>query len=240
MSRLTACVSLLLLVIPGPGCSEDPKRTNRDGRPATDAAVTDAAPGSAADGGDGQADSHFDPWAAPVLKAGGQGATVDIDKSEWQKDSFRHDVSPVDLSSLNHKPAGKHGFLVRRGETLEFKDGTPARFWGGNLTAHAIFRPKQEIEAQAKRLARLGYNLVRIHHHDSTGWVSPTVINKSKSDTRQLDAQGIASLDYWIKCLADEGVYVFLDLHVGRRTSADSSRTATRPPRSARSPPSTK
>jgi hypothetical protein len=187
MTRLVACLTLLLLAIPG------------------------------LDGGGARAGSQFDPRAAPLLEAGGRRATVDIDKSEWQKDSFRHDVSPVDLSSLNHKPAGKHGFLVRRGEALEFEDGTPARFWGANVAAHAIFRPEEEIEVQARRLARLGYNLVRIHHHDSTRWVSPTVIDKTSSDTRQLDAQGIASLDYWIKCLAEQGVYVFLDLHAGRQ-----------------------
>jgi hypothetical protein len=196
MTRRAACLALLLLVIPG------------------------------LDGGVARGGSHFDPRAAPPLEAGGGGATVEIDKSEWQKQSFRHDVSPVDLSSLNHKPAGKHGFLVRRGEALEFEDGTPARFWGANVTAHGIFRPEEEIETQARRLSRLGYNLVRIHHHDSTGWVSPTVIDKSRSDTRQLDAQGIASLDYWIKCLADEGVYVFLDLHVGRQLEEGDETTA--------------
>ena len=196
MRRRAACLTLLLLAMPG------------------------------LEGGGARAGSCFDPRAAPLLEAGGRGATVEIDRSEWQKQSFRHDVSPVDLSFLNHAPAGRHGFLVRRGEALEFEDGTPARFWGANVAAHGIFRPEQEIEIQARRLARLGYNLVRIHHHDSTGWVSPTVIDKSRSDTRQLDAQGIASLDYWIKCLAEEGVYVFLDLHVGRQLEEGDRTTA--------------
>ena len=76
MTRRAACLALLLLVIPG------------------------------LDGGVARGGSHLDPRAAPLLEAGGGGATVEIDKSEWQKQSFRHDLSPVDVSSLNHKPAG--------------------------------------------------------------------------------------------------------------------------------------
>ena len=30
----------------------------------------------------------------------------------------------------------------------------------------------------------------------------------------------LEKLDWWIKCLKDEGIYVWLDLHVGRRVKA--------------------
>jgi len=199
-------------------CSEAPTGVSADSGVADATLETRPTPDAARDGAaDGVSQSDFDPRTAPVLVAGGQGATSELDKAQWQKDSFAHDVSPVDLSFLNHKPAGKHGFLTRQGEDLVFEDGTPARFWGANVAAYAIFRPEAEITAQAKRLARLGYNLVRIHHHDSTGWVSPTVIDKSKADSRQLDADGIAALDMWINALTAEGIYVFIDLHVGRQ-----------------------
>ena len=32
-------------------------------------------------------------------------------------------------------------------------------------------------------------------------------------DTRHLDPRSLAALDYWIKCLEDEGIYIWLDLH---------------------------
>ncbi len=140
----------------------------------------------------------------------------DEDLDGWHVDAMLWNRSPVDLSFLNHKPAGKHGFVVRKGDELAFEDGSAVRFWGGNLAAYSLFRPKNEIEEQAKRIARLGYNLMRFHHHDSTSWVSPTVIDKSLSDSRHFDKAGLDALDYWVKCLKDEGVYVWLDLHVGR------------------------
>jgi hypothetical protein len=50
-------------------------------------------------------------------------------------------TSPVDLSFLNarQKPAGGRGFVRIVNSRLAFEDGTPARFWRTNLTAHALF-----------------------------------------------------------------------------------------------------
>jgi len=136
--------------------------------------------------------------------------------ASWFRDAMAHDRSPVDLSFLNHRPAGKHGFVRARGDKLVFADGVEARFWGGNIAAYAIFASKEQIAAQAGRIAQLGYNLMRFHHHDSMRWVSRTVIDKTRGDSQHLDAEVMDRLDYWIKCLRDEGVYVWLDLHVGR------------------------
>ncbi|MBI2297441.1 MAG: cellulase family glycosylhydrolase [Armatimonadetes bacterium] len=141
----------------------------------------------------------------------------DSDPAAWPADAMLPDRSPVDLSFLNDAPAGKHGFVQPRGDDLAFADGTPARFWGGNLAAYALFVGNAEIDAHARRIAQLGYNLMRIHHMDSTGWVSPTLIDKSQPDTRHLDARAFDRLDYWVKALRDNGVYVWLDLHVGRQ-----------------------
>ncbi|MDH4333602.1 MAG: hypothetical protein OEV89_13660, partial [Desulfobulbaceae bacterium] len=67
-----------------------------------------------------------------------------------------------------------------------------------------------------RRLSALGFNLVRLHHHDSI-WVKPNIFGDPKSpDTRQLSAESLDRLDWWVKCLKDEGIYVWLDLHVGR------------------------
>ena len=134
----------------------------------------------------------------------------------WYKGALQYDKSPMDLSFLNHKPAGKFGFVKAKGDKLTFENGAQAKFWGGNIAAYAIFVDKDQIETQAKRIAQLGYNLMRIHHHDSTGWVGRTVIDSSKPDSQHFDEEVMDRLDYWIKCLRDQGVYVWLDLHVGR------------------------
>ena len=140
------------------------------------------------------------------------------DTAAWHAGALAYDKSPVDVSFLgkSDRPAGRHGFIQAKGDQLVFQDGTPARFWGGNIAAYAIFSDKDEIQRQARRIAQLGYNLMRIHHHDSMSWVSPTVIDKTKADSQHFDAAAVDRLDWWIKCLRDEGVYVWLDLHVGR------------------------
>jgi hypothetical protein len=127
------------------------------------------------------------------------------------------------LSFLNtpEVPAGKRGFVRARGALLEFEDGTPARFWGTNLTAGALFgTSKEAARTQAHRLSELGFNLVRIHHHDSE-WVDPNIFGgRNARDTSNLDPSMLDKLDWWIKCLRDEGIFVWLDLHVGRRVKA--------------------
>ncbi len=145
------------------------------------------------------------------------------DIKKWPKASLDWRRSPVDLSFLNdpEKPAGKHGFLKAVGDKLIFEDGTQARFWGTNLSAYTLFHtPKSEIKLQAKRLSALGFNLVRLHHHDSP-WVNPNIFGDSKkvSDTQLLDKKALKNLDWWIKCLKDEGIYIWLDLHVQRHLS---------------------
>jgi hypothetical protein len=140
------------------------------------------------------------------------------DPASWPKDPLDWRQSPVDLSFLNapEKPAGKRGFVSAQADRLIFGDGTPARFWGANLTAYTLFgTPKEDVRRAARRLSALGFNLVRLHHHDSP-WVDPNVFGAKAVDNRTLDAAALDRLDWWIKCLKDEGIYVWLDLHVLR------------------------
>ena len=59
----------------------------------------------------------------------------------WPSNIMDWRTSPVDLSFLNaaEKPAGKRGFVKAVHDALVFEDGTPARFWGTNLTAYSLF-----------------------------------------------------------------------------------------------------
>jgi hypothetical protein len=124
----------------------------------------------------------------------------------------------VDLRFLNDAPAGTHGFLRAHGESLVFEDGTPARFWGVNVAASAIFESSDaEIDWQAERIARLGFNLVRLHHHDATRWLKGGgVVRFGPRDSRDLNPSGLAKLDRWIASLRRNGVYVWLDLFTSR------------------------
>lgn len=157
--------------------------------------------------------------AAPVSDAE---SDVPVAAASWPASNLDWQTVPVDLSFLNagEKPAGRRGFVRASGESLVFADGTPARFWGTNLAANALYGTSGEnVRRQARRISALGFNLVRIHHQD-TFWVNPNIFGKNAADTQTLDTASLKKLDWWIKCLKDEGIYIWLDLHVERALTA--------------------
>ena len=135
--------------------------------------------------------------------------------ANWFRAALPWDVAPVNLTFLNasDRPAGRHGRVKADGDRLVLSDGTPARFWGANLSGPVLFStPRGNIRGQARRIAQLGYNLVRIVQHDSD-WVNPNIFGTNYTDTRHLDQKSLDTLDLWIKCLEEQGVYVWLDMH---------------------------
>jgi hypothetical protein len=139
----------------------------------------------------------------------------------WLTDTLVWNDWPIDLRYLNagDRPAGKRGRVIVQGDSLRFEDGTPARFWGANVVASALFNSSKEaVERDAARIAALGFNLISIHHHDSP-WVNPNILGAQPGTLNQVTLE---KLDWWIRCLTQEGIYVWLDLHVGRAfTAAD-------------------
>lgn len=124
--------------------------------------------------------------------------------------------TPIDMSRLLHKPAGKHGFLqISPTGAFVFADGTPARFLGVNIVANNAFPTHDEAERIARRLAKYGINLVRFHHLDAP-WASPNIFSPDRDDTRHLSSEQLDRLDYFIYQLQQNGIYVFLDLLVHR------------------------
>ena len=51
----------------------------------------------------------------------------------------------------------------------------------------------REQLSQAERLASMGFNLLRLHHHDSR-WVEPNVFRPGASTTQELDPSSIDKL----------------------------------------------
>src|SRR5262249_22798266 len=78
---------------------------------------------------------------------------------------------------------------------------------------------RDNVKRQARRLSELGINLVRLHHQDSY-WVNPNIFGKDAPDTKSLNPFMLEKIDWWIKCLKDEGIYVWLDLHSQRGLKA--------------------
>lgn len=139
------------------------------------------------------------------------------DSSGWYANPLSLTESFVDLSFLNHTPAGKFGFVQAKDDKFTFENGQEIRFWGCNVQAYSLFiTDKEMIKAQAKRIAKLGFNLVRLHHHDSLRWVNPSLIKHDGETSQVINPAALDSYFYWIKCLKDEGVYLWVDLHTGR------------------------
>ena len=136
----------------------------------------------------------------------------------------------ADVSFLNEKPAGGHGFLRLNAEgRLTFEDGTPARFLCINNTYDIMFpRTMEEARQRAQWVAANGINLIRIHHFAHSGkdnhgsvidfWEgTPEEVqaqvgrtNRRYRNTRRLDPIGLDRMDMYMAALKEQGVYVHI------------------------------
>ena len=138
------------------------------------------------------------------------------DRTGWIKNVLNPTKSFINLSYLNHKPAGKYGLIKTSGDKFILGNGKPIKFWGCNVQAYSLFMKDRDlIKAHAKRIAALGFNLVRLHHMDSQSWVAKCLVQMGET-SQELDPEALDTYFYWIKCLKDEGIYIWIDLHVGR------------------------
>lgn len=134
------------------------------------------------------------------------------------------DSSPgtvTDVSFLNAKPAGVHGFIVAKdGHFIEKNTGVRVRFLGTNFAAKDAFPSHADAEKVAARIAKLGINLVRLHHMDNSDWgQDQSIWDYSVKDRQHLSAVQLDKLDYFVAQLKKNGVYVNLNLHVSRQFS---------------------
>lgn len=127
--------------------------------------------------------------------------------------------SALDFSALRgtEAPAGRHGYLVVRDGHFEFENlpGVRQRFYGVNLVDSANVPPESEAEAFAARLARIGYNAIRIHHHER-------VLTEGTGDPGcvRLNPAALARLDALAAACIRQGIYLTTDLYVSRRPVA--------------------
>jgi hypothetical protein len=134
------------------------------------------------------------------------------------------DASSLDLSFLLDAPAGKLGFVRVRDGHLARGDGARLRLWGVHLTdwsrGSVLLPPKEDAPMWASTLARYGINCVRLHFLDLD---APRGIIAAGSDSRHFDAQQLDRLDFLVAELKKRGIYVDLNLNVGRAYRAGDS-----------------
>jgi hypothetical protein len=121
--------------------------------------------------------------------------------------------SALDFTSLGlvDAPAGKYGRVVAQGPHFEFerKPGTPQRFYGVNLCFSANYLEPEQSARLAARLARTGYNTLRLHHYDGG------LVEGSKDGTT-LNPGQLARLDALVAACITNGIYITTDLFVSR------------------------
>lgn len=141
-------------------------------------------------------------------------------EERWYPFTPRWDDTEVTITHVGKlvldPPAGKHGFLKVKDGHLCFEDGTSVRFWGTNLCFDACFPTHTEAKIVARRLAKLGFNIVRFHHMD-TQPAPRGILDPRYDDSRHIHPGQLDRLDFFISQLKEQGIYVDLNLHVGRR-----------------------
>jgi hypothetical protein len=126
--------------------------------------------------------------------------------------------SVLNLSFLLDAPAGKDGFIRVQGSHLVKPDGKPIRFWGFNLTewsrGSVSIPSKEDAPVWADALARFGVNFVRLHFLDLAA--PRGLIDATRDDTQHFDLAQLDQEDFFIAELLKRGIYVDLNLNVGR------------------------
>jgi hypothetical protein len=131
-------------------------------------------------------------------------------------------TSPGDVSFLLDAPAGKDGFIRIQNGHFATANGRRIRFWGVHFTdwsrGSVEIPPKEDMPMWAATLARFAVNLVRLHFLDLA---SPRgIVDAGGSDSRSFDAQQLDRLDFEIAEFKKRGIYVDLNLNVGRSYKA--------------------
>ena len=130
---------------------------------------------------------------------------------EWIPLAIHRDIEPnsaLDFSQMGFTdaPAGKYGWLKSIGGHFEF-EALPhkvQRFYGINLVGTANFPDHALADVLVTRFRRLGYNALRIHHHDA-GAVA------GSADGLTLNPANMDRLDYLLAAAMREGLYVTTD-----------------------------
>jgi len=131
--------------------------------------------------------------------------------------------SVFDFSFLNDAPAGKYGPIrITPDGHFEFADrpGRRVRFWGVNLVSSACFLDRETADRVAERIARSGYNTVRLHHIDRALALRDPATGKLAA-SGQLDPEKLEQLDYLFAALKKRGLYINIDLYSLRLFNAE-------------------
>ena len=138
-------------------------------------------------------------------RPGASPAARGVDEGDgWAFDYRERPAAPgkqarLDLRPLNEPVAGQSGFvrLARDGNSFVLGSGAPARFWAVNSE---VFRSSPEaIDANARFLARVGVNMVRLHAQ-----ISPKAPD---ADINSVDEKEVDGIWRYVAAAKAQGIY---------------------------------
>ncbi|HEX2999862.1 MAG TPA: hypothetical protein VHR86_06460, partial [Armatimonadota bacterium] len=123
--------------------------------------------------------------------------------------------SALDFSQLVpwYTPAGKLGRVIATPDgkmAFTSRPNEPVRFYGFNMVGTSQYITHEQADQLATRLQRLGYNAVRLHHHEGT------LVDRSGGSSTTCKPLELDQLDYFFAALKKRGIYVTTDLYVSR------------------------
>ncbi|HQF38976.1 MAG TPA: carbohydrate binding domain-containing protein [Opitutaceae bacterium] len=128
------------------------------------------------------------------------------------------DASPgiTNLQGWQPQPAGAAGRVTVSADGRYQVGGARIRFLGVNVSDVAAFPTHAQAEAHAARLARFGFNAVRFHHMDANWAPNEVLIDYAGGTSRNLSAERLDRLHYFMAQLAARGIYANINLLVSR------------------------
>lgn len=129
-----------------------------------------------------------------------------------------NDATPgvTNLQSWQPREAGADGWVTVSPEGHYLAGGQRIRFLGVNTEAGNNFPTRERAEAHAARLARFGFNAVRFHHMEAPWEKNNVLVDYGMGNSRELAADRLDKLHYFIAKLAEKGIYSDLNLLVSR------------------------
>jgi len=113
-------------------------------------------------------------------------------------------ASDLDLRRLNEPVAGEGGFVARKGASFVLGNGRPVRFWAVNCGPGLVRMDPGSVDYLARRLAKLGVNLVRFHG---------PIFDRGAADPTRVDRELLDRLHYFVAALKRQGIYTALSFY---------------------------
>src|SRR5579862_4449512 len=118
----------------------------------------------------------------------------------FEPDADPFTAAELDLRFLNEKACGEDGCIRVEGDRfIHEKTRAPVRFWAINTGHEILDRDRASIDRYARRLAKVGVNMVRLH---GPVW--------REDDLTKADEEKLAKVHYFAAALGREGVYLNL------------------------------